>query len=93
MNQLGLAQSDIGNKQFFTGVGCPSCGNSGYKGRKGLYELLTITDPLRDLITQKAPTLVLRQKAIELGMLTLREDGIRNIFDGVTTIEEVLKYT
>ena len=66
---------------------------TGYKGRRGLYELLDISDPLRDLITQKAPTLVIRQKAIELGMVTLREDGIRNIFDGTTTIEEVLKYT
>ena len=93
LNQLGLSASDIGNKHFFTGAGCSTCGNSGYKGRKGLYELLDITDPLRELITQKAPTLVVRQKAIELGMLTLREDGLRNIFDGETTIEEVLKYT
>jgi type IV pilus assembly protein PilB len=93
LNQLGLSRSDIGNKQFYTGTGCPACGNSGYKGRRGLYELLDISDPLRDLITQKAPTLVIRQKAIELGMVTLREDGIRNIFEGTTTIEEVLKYT
>ncbi len=93
LNQLSLSQSDIGNKKFFTGAGCSSCGNSGYKGRKGLYELLDITDPLRELITQKAPTLVIRQKAIELGMTSLREDGLRNIYDGETTIEEVLKYT
>lgn len=93
LNQLGLSQSDIGTKHFYTGAGCSTCGNSGYKGRKGLYELLDITDPLRELITQKAPTLVIRQKAIELGMVTLREDGLRNIFDGETTIEEVLKYT
>ena len=93
LNQLGLSQSDIGGKEFFTGAGCGTCGNSGYKGRKGIYELLDITDPIRDLITQKAPTLVLRQKAIELGMVTLRDDGLRNIYDGDTTIEEVLKYT
>lgn len=93
LNQLGLSQSDVGNKEFYTGAGCPTCGNSGYKGRKGLYELLDINDPLRELITQKAPTLVLRQKAIELGMTTLRDDGLRNIYDGETTIEEVLKYT
>jgi type IV pilus assembly protein PilB len=93
LNQLGLSHADIGNKQFFTGTGCASCANSGYKGRRGLYELLNISDPMRDLITQKAPTLVVRQKAIELGMITLREDGLRNIFDGATTIEEVLKYT
>ena len=93
LNQLGLSQSDIGTKHFFTGAGCDICGGSGYKGRKGIYELLDITDPLRELITQKAPTLVVRQKAIELGMTTLREDGLRNIFDGETSIEEVLKYT
>jgi type IV pilus assembly protein PilB len=93
LNQLGLSQSDIGNKKFYTGAGCPVCANSGYKGRKGIYELMDINDPLRELITQKAPTLVLRQKAVELGMLTLREDGLRNIYDGITSIEEVIKYT
>ena len=59
----------------------------------GLYELLNITDPIRELITARAPTVVIKQKAIELGMNTLREDGLRNIYDGDTTIEEVLKYT
>jgi len=93
LNQLGLSQADIGKKDFYTGSGCATCGGSGYKGRKGIYELLDINDPLRDLITQRAPTLVIRQKAIELGMTTLREDGLRNIYDGETTIEEVLKYT
>ena len=52
-----------------------------------------MTDPLRELITQRASTVVLKQKAEELGMRTLREDGLRNIFSGITTIEEVLKYT
>jgi len=93
LNQLNLTQSDTGGKHFYTGNGCEKCGGSGYKGRKGIYELLKVSDPIRDLITQKAPTLVLKQKAIELGMLTLREDGLRNIYDGETTIEEVLKYT
>jgi type IV pilus assembly protein PilB len=93
LNQLGLSPGDIGNKSFFTGGGCAACGSAGYKGRKGLYELLDINDPIRELITQKAPTLVIRQKAIELGMVTLRDDGLRNIYDGITTIEEVLKYT
>ena len=52
-----------------------------------------MTDPLRDLVAEKAPSIVLKQKAIELGMQTLRDDGLRNIYDGSTTIEEVLKYT
>ncbi len=93
LNQLNLSPDDLGGKRFYTGSGCDKCGGSGYKGRKGIYELLDITDPIRELITQKAPTLVLKQKAIELGMATLREDGLRNIYDGETTIEEVLKYT
>ncbi len=93
LNQLGLTQSDIGGKMFYTGSGCGTCGNTGYKGRRGLFELLDMNDTLRDLVTKKAPSLVLKQKAIEMGMTTLREDGYRNIFDGVTTIEEVLKYT
>ncbi len=93
LTQLGVAVHEIGDKDFFTGRGCEVCGNSGYKGRKGLYELLDISDPLRELITDRAPTVVLKQKAMELGMQTLREDGLRNIYLGHTTIEEVLKYT
>ena len=93
LNQLNLTPEDLGGKQFYTGSGCAACGNSGYKGRKGLYELLDVTDPIRELITGRAPSIVLKQKAIELGMVTLREDGLRSIYDGSTTIEEVLKYT
>jgi type IV pilus assembly protein PilB len=93
LNQLNLSVEDIGGKHFHTGSGCSVCGGSGYKGRRGIYELLDVTDPIRELITSRAPSLVLRQKAIELGMVTLREDGLRSIYDGETTIEEVLKYT
>jgi len=93
LNQLNLSADDIGGKHFYTGNGCDKCGGSGYKGRNAIYALLDVTDPIRELITQKAPTLVLKQKAIELGMQTLREDGLRNIYEGETTIEEVLKYT
>ncbi len=93
LSQLGLSAHEIGDKHFYTGRGCEDCGHSGYRGRRGLYELLDVTDPIRELITEKAPTVVMKQKAIELGMVTLREDGLRNIYDGATTIEEVLKYT
>ncbi|HEX8373489.1 MAG TPA: GspE/PulE family protein [Chthoniobacterales bacterium] len=91
--QLGLSPHEIGDKNFYYGKGCDFCNNTGYKGRKGIYELLDVTDPIREMINQRAPSLVLRQKAIELGMVTLREDGLRSIFDGETTIEEVVKYT
>jgi type IV pilus assembly protein PilB len=93
LNQLGLSPHELGDKQFYTGRGCVHCGETGLRGRRGLYELLDVTDPIRELITDRAPTVVLKQKAIELGMTTLREDGLRNIYDGRTTIEEVLKYT
>jgi type IV pilus assembly protein PilB len=91
--QLELAKRDIGDRKFFYGKGCDTCNNTGYKGRKGIYELMEITDPLRELINERAPTVVLKQKAVELGMVTLRQDGLRTIFAGDTTIEEVLKYT
>ena len=93
LSQLGVSPYELGDKHFFTGRGCDKCSNSGYKGRKGIYELLDINDTLRDMITDRAPSVVLKQKAIEMGMSTLREDGLRNIYDGNTTIEEVLKYT
>src|SRR5881392_2890894 len=91
--QLELVKKDIGDRKFFYGKGCDSCNNTGYKGRKGIYELMKITDPLRELINERGPTVVLKQKAVELGMVTLRQDGLRSIFAGDTTIEEVLRYT
>lgn len=93
VSMLDVDALEIANKKFYFGKGCPDCNRSGYKGRQGLFELMTINDQLRSLITQKAPTLVLKQKAIESGMRPLREDGLRCIFDGHTSIEEVLKYT
>ena len=93
LNQLGVSSHELGDKEFFTGRGCDVCDQTGYKGRRGLFELLDMTDPIRELVTDRAPTVVIKQKAIELGMNTLREDGLRNIYDGNTTIEEVLKYT
>ena len=91
--ELGISRTDIGDKKFHYGKGCDACNNTGYKGRKGIYELLKITDPLRELINERAPTVTLKQKAVELGMTTLRQDGLRSIFAGDTTIEEVLRYT
>ena len=93
LTQLGVSAYELGDKEFYTGLGCDVCDQSGYKGRRGLFELLNITDPIRELITERAPSVVIKQKAIELGMQTLREDGLRNIYEGTTTIEEVLKYT
>ncbi len=93
LTQLGLSAHEIGDKQFYTGRGCEDCGNSGYRGRRGLYELLDMNDTLRDMVIEKAPSIVLKQKAVELGMTTLRDYGLNCIYEGSTTIEEVLKYT
>ncbi|MGC8991362.1 MAG: GspE/PulE family protein, partial [Verrucomicrobiia bacterium] len=90
---LNLSPHDVGDKVFYYGRGCKECNDTGYRGRKGIFELLPISEPIRILINERSPTAVIRQKAIELGMVTLREDGLRCIFDGDTTIEEVLKYT
>src|SRR5262249_5807434 len=90
---LNLSPHDLGDKVFYYGRGCSNCNDTGYKGRKGIYELLVINDAIRGLVNERAPSVVLRQKAVELGMVTLREDGLRSIFDGDTTVEEVVKYT
>src|SRR5665213_2918383 len=93
LSLLNLSPHDLGDKVFHYGRGCQTCNDTGYKGRRGIFELLVISDPIRTLINERAPTVVMRQKAVELGMVTLREDGLRSIFDGDTTIEEVVKYT
>jgi type IV pilus assembly protein PilB len=93
LSMLNLSPHDIGDKEFHYGRGCQNCNDTGYRGRKGIFELLVISEAIRNLINERAPSVVLRQKAVELGMVTLREDGLRSIFDGATTIEEVVKYT
>lgn len=93
LSMLNLSPHDIGDKVFYYGRGCPTCNDTGYRGRKGIFELLVIGEAIRALINDRAPSVVLRQKAVEMGMVTLREDGLRSIFDGATTIEEVVKYT
>jgi type IV pilus assembly protein PilB len=93
LQQLDLSPRDIGQRYFSYGKGCEKCNQTGYRGRIGIYELMKISDPIRNLINERAPSVVLKQKAVELGMVTLRQDGVRSIFEGHTTIEEVLKYT
>ncbi len=91
--EISLTRAEIAGRPFYYGKGCAECNETGYKGRKGLFELLTVSEPIRELINMRAPSGVIRARALELGMRTLREDGIHNILDGITTVEEVLKYT
>lgn len=91
--RLNLTEEDTGGRPFFYGKGCDICNGSGYKGRVGLYELLKVTPSIQMLINQRQPTAVIHHRALEEGMVTMRQSGIRCILDGVTTMDEVLKYT
>jgi type IV pilus assembly protein PilB len=93
MTQIGFNVEDATTVKPKKGTGCEKCNKTGYKGRVGLYEVMEITDELRELILVGASALELRRKAIEEGMITLRGSGLRKIKDGVTTIEEVLRET
>lgn len=93
LRMLKTTREEVGDNSFYYGRGCEACNGTGYKGRRGLYELLVITDEIRRLIYDRAPTAVIANKAREQGMKTMREDGLEGILKGETTIEEVLKYT
>ena len=93
IEMLEVDPLEIAEKDFYYGEGCADCSNTGYRGRVGLFEMVVVSDALRELINQRAPTLAIKQKALEQGMRSLRDDGLRAIFDGNSTIEEVLKYT
>ena len=93
LDRINLHRDEIGGRQFFFGKGCKTCNGTGYKGRKAIFEYLRVTNPIRELINARSPTLIIREKARELGMRTMREDGVRAILDGYTTVDEVLRYT
>jgi type IV pilus assembly protein PilB len=91
--ELNLKPTDIGGRSFYYGRGCERCNNTGYKGRTGIYELLNMTDDIRDLIMSNASTDQLKVSARKSGMVTLREAGLRAIFEGSTTIDEIVRET
>ena len=93
IEMLDVDPLEIADKDFFYGDGCAECSNTGYRGRVGLFEMIVVSDAIRELINNRAPTLTIKQKALEQGMRSLRDDGLRAIFDGNSSIEEVLKYT
>ena len=90
---LELTTEQTIGKKFYRGRGCEKCHNSGYKGRLGLYELLIMTDELRDMVIRNASTEELRETARKGGMVTLRDSGMLGVFDGLTTAEEVIRET
>ena len=90
------ALADVGlppDVKAYRGAGCDQCGGNGYSGRQGLYEVMPVTPDIREMILDRCSASELRQKAVEQGMLTLRQDGLLKIQKGITTIEEVLRET
>ena len=93
LERLGIDRSVVGDHKFCYGRGCPNCNHTGYKGRKALTELLVVNNEIREMIANEAPANHLREKARELGMRTLREDGLAAVMNGETTVDEVVRYT
>ena len=93
MRTLGMEANTIQGATFLSGKGCSNCSNTGYRGRFGIFEIFTIDDEARKLIYEKVPASVLRTRAREMGMRTLREDGIRKAQAGLTTPDEVIRAT
>ncbi|WP_246402917.1 GspE/PulE family protein [Algisphaera agarilytica] len=90
---LNLTPEDLEGRQLFRGVGCDYCNQSGYKGRMGLFEIMMFDDEIRDLVMKQASTQLLRAEARKRGMRTLRQGGLMALYDGLTTIDEVVKET
>ena len=91
--EIGFSPEEAPSIKSYKGKGCQICNGTGYKGRVGLYEVMEITDELRELIIIGASAIELRKRAMELGMITLRESGLYKLREGMTTIEEVVKET
>ena len=91
--ELGLVPEDIKGKKLYYGRGCDMCNNTGYRGRIAIFEIMTFNDEIRDLIMNQASTSVLRAAAQKTGMRLLRDNGLAAIYDGITTIDEVVKET
>lgn len=89
----GFAPEEVMSLKVFRGEGCQACNNRGFKGRVGLYEVLEVTDELREMVLAGASALDLRKKAVEQGMTTLRRSGLHKVAEGITTLEEVIRET
>jgi len=90
---IGFSPEDAENITVYQPVGCADCNNSGYRGRCGLFEVMPVTDAIREMILNRAPTSELRAQARAEGMITLRESGLAKIWQGITTVDEVLRET
>ena len=91
--QLNLTPADLGGRQLIKGAGCDFCNQSGYKGRMGIFEILVLDDEMREMIIENASTQALRQAAKKRGMRTMREAGLLSLYDGSTTVDEIVRET
>jgi type II secretory ATPase GspE/PulE/Tfp pilus assembly ATPase PilB-like protein len=90
---IGLREKETKKVTLYEGAGCRECGGTGYKGRLGIFEMMELSNEIRELAFRKASTTKIRDEAIVSGMRTLHEDGVRKVINGLTTIEEVLRIT
>ncbi len=93
LKAINLTPEQLKKAKFYKGNGCGECSNTGYRGRIAIFELLMITDKIRELIFEKMSSSAIKEKAKALGMVTLREDGIKKVLNGITTISEVMRVT
>jgi type IV pilus assembly protein PilB len=93
LRALRIESGQLSEAQVMRPVGCERCRQIGYKGRMGIFEIFVLDDEVRHMVNKRSPTLVLRQRARELGMRTLREDGVRKVLAGLTSAEEVISIT
>jgi general secretion pathway protein E len=93
LKEVGITPEQLKGGKVYRGKGCPACSGTGYRGRTGIYEILLVSETIRQLIMKKADSVSIGRQAVEEGMKTLREDGARKIIEGITALEEVLRVT
>lgn len=93
LKEVGITPEQLKGGKVYRGKGCPACSGTGYRGRTGIYEILLVSETIRQLIMKKADSVSIGRQAVEEGMKTLREDGARKIVEGITALEEVLRVT
>ncbi len=91
--ELQLTPEDVKDKEIYYGRGCSKCNSTGYRGRIGIFEIMVFNDEIRDLVMNSASTAVLRAAAQKNGMKLLRDNGMKLIYDGTSTIDEIVKET
>jgi type IV pilus assembly protein PilB len=91
--QLDLTPDEVVDKKFYRGRGCAACNSTGFKGRTGLFEFMPMNDELRNLINHGASTEQIRDLALQTGMIPLRTSGLAKVYDGTTTLEEIVRET